>query len=222
MPDDNVLEVLAAHWAETRPFLSADDLAYIADRVVAIENAADSSAARRPLNELRTLLALRLPADNPVSATVLGARWVSADAADLPGSVALLRALPGLESLLQAASGPAARELSGVQAGLLAARALTEGEVRAAGGDPGRADLIRLPRGDRHVVLPAFQFAGDGTPLPVVTRVNRLLDAAGDPWGVADWWLGRNAWLNGIPADLLGSVPDAELIMAARAELPEA
>ena len=32
----------------------------------------------------------------------------------------------------------------------------------------------------------------------------RLLDADDDPFGVADWWLGRNAWLEGVPADLIG------------------
>jgi len=36
---------------------------------------------------------------------------------------------------------------------------------------------------------------------------------------VADWWLGRNAWLDAIPADLIGQVDDALLVRAARAEL---
>jgi hypothetical protein len=222
VPDGNVLTVLAAHWPATLPYLSPDDLAFIADRVAAIEAAADNTAALGPLSDLATLLALRLPPDHPVNKAILGLRYVTTDPANLPGSVAMLRALPGLESLLRPFPGTPGAAPGGVQAGLLAARALTEREVRAAGGDPGRADLIRLRRSDRHVVLPAFQFAPDGTPVPVVARVNALLDAAGDPWGVADWWLGRNAWLDGVPADLLGRVPDAELIMAAQAELPEA
>ena len=49
--------------------------------------------------------------------------------------------------------------------------------------------------------------------------INRLLDADDDPFGVADWWLGRNAWLDAIPADLIGQVAAALLVRAARAEL---
>lgn len=40
------------------------------------------------------------------------------------------------------------------------------------------------------VWYPAFQFdARHGSVHPVVKEVNELLDAAGDPWGVASWWL---------------------------------
>ncbi|MGJ3560402.1 hypothetical protein ACR6C2_25330 [Streptomyces sp. INA 01156] len=42
-----------------------------------------------------------------------------------------------------------------------------------------------------------------------------------DPWGAADWWLGGNSWLHGVPADLLGALPDEELEGAAL-ELVEA
>lgn len=49
----------------------------------------------------------------------------------------------------------------------------------------------------------------------------QLLDAAEDPWGVADWWLGANAWLGAVPAQLLGRVADDVLLDAARAVLVE-
>ncbi|MCW5254300.1 hypothetical protein [Streptomyces sp. SHP 1-2] len=69
---------------------------------------------------------------------------------------------------------------------------------------------------------PRFQFRpGTAEPLPVVRRINELLRADRDPWGAADWWLGGNAWLAGVPADLLGRLPDDELVRAA-AELVEA
>jgi hypothetical protein len=50
-----------------------------------------------------------------------------------------------------------------------------------------------------------------------VRAINTLLNAAGDPIGVADWWLSRNGWLGTRPSDLLGRVPDEVLLSAARA-----
>jgi hypothetical protein len=117
-------------------------------------------------------------------------------------------------------SGEAGEPPADAESWLLAAPALTEQQVREQGGDPGGDDLIRLPARDGQIVLPAFQFGPVCRPLPVVAAINRLLEAAEDPWGVADWWLGQNAWLGGIPSELLGSVDDDLLVRAARAELP--
>ncbi|MET7291500.1 hypothetical protein ABZS79_04970 [Streptomyces griseoloalbus] len=109
---------------------------------------------------------------------------------------------------------------------LLSAPALTEREHAALlsshGDQPG---LIRLadPRpGSSTARCPRFQFRpGTLQPLPVVLRINGLLRADLDPWGAADWWLGANSWLHGVPADLLGTLPDEELEGAAL-ELVEA
>lgn len=109
---------------------------------------------------------------------------------------------------------------------LLSAPALTEREHAALlsshGDQPG---LIRLadPRpGGSTARCPRFQFrSGTLQPLPVVLRINGLLRADLDPWGAADWWLGANSWLHGVPADLLGTLPDEELEEAAL-ELVEA
>jgi hypothetical protein len=81
------------------------------------------------------------------------------------------------------------------------------------------ADLIRLSPREGPDRAPAFQFGPRGVPLPIVVEINRMLDAVGDPWGVADWWLHPNAWLNAAPATLIGHVDDALLLDAARAEL---
>jgi hypothetical protein len=104
---------------------------------------------------------------------------------------------------------------------LRSAPALSEQQVRDNGCDPAEAGLIRLTGAGSQTLLPAFQFGRDGQPVPVVLTVNRLLDAESDPWGVADWWLGRNAWLRAVPAQLVGQVDDSLLVLAARAELPE-
>jgi hypothetical protein len=222
MPAHELVTVLTEHWPEVLEVLSPDQLAFLADRMAAIEAAAgDTKTARAELASLTTMLAVWLPPDHPVSLVVSGGlRLVGQLPADPVAIAAALRSLPGLQyPLRMPGTGGGSTEAS--QAWLLATPALTEQEVHAAGADPGRPDLIRLPRADRRVVLPAFQFGQDGSPVPVVAEVNLLLGAAGDPWGVADWWLGQNLWLNGAPADLLGRVPDAELVRAAQAELPE-
>lgn len=99
---------------------------------------------------------------------------------------------------------------------LLQEPSLTAAELRTEfRQDPDRPHLIRLARPGGPTRLPAFQFDAEGRPLPVVLAVNELLDSAGDPWGVADWWLGPNLWLGRPPAQLLGTCPDAHLLAAA-------
>ncbi|MEV4558700.1 hypothetical protein AB0K51_17145 [Kitasatospora sp. NPDC049285] len=98
----------------------------------------------------------------------------------------------------------------------------TEAQCRSAGADPSGPDLIRLTDRQGAVVLPRFQFDRvSGAALSAVLAVNRLLDADEDPWGVADWWLGGNAWLAGVPAELLGTERESSLLSAARAELAD-
>lgn len=115
-----------------------------------------------------------------------------------------------------AAAGPASI-LAEVTARLLSAPAFTEGELRRRGADPADPGLLRLDRPDGGCQWPSFQFAPDGAPLPVVRTVNLMLDAEADPVGVADWWLGVNAWLDARPSELIGIVADEEIVRAARA-----
>jgi hypothetical protein len=151
----------------------------------------------------------------------------------LPPEHAVLRALfadddvrfGGRLGALRSAAEPLTRRAAGApdplgvqaEAWLLAAAALSPEQVRASGQDPDQPWLIRLDRTDGGTQLPAFQFDAQGRPVPVVLEINALLDAADDPWGVADWWLGANAWLDGVPADLLGRVDDAVLLASALA-----
>jgi hypothetical protein len=230
VPEHDLAAVLAEHWADVLPYLGPQELAFLADRIAAVLAAGgNEQAARTEVASLTTMLTIWLPPGHPVYQAISGGqRFAPALAVDPFTTAALLRALPGLETLLPDLAPVAPAAMSAGQAGpgaaqawLLTAPARTEQQVREAGGDPSRPDLIRLTGADRAVVLPAFQFSQDGGPVPVVAEVNLLLGAAGDPWGVADWWLGQNVWLNGAPADLLGRVPDAELVRAAQAELPE-
>ncbi|MFF5436102.1 hypothetical protein [Streptomyces achromogenes] len=90
------------------------------------------------------------------------------------------------------------------------------GSAPPPGGPDPAAGLIRLRDPDDGFRYPRFQFKpGTAEPLPVVRRINALLCADRDPWGAADWWLGGNPWLGGVPAELLGVVPDDALERAA-------
>jgi hypothetical protein len=92
-------------------------------------------------------------------------------------------------------------------------------EPPAVGAQGAAADdgLIRLPRRDGGHQLPRFQFDDDLRPHDLVMRVNRLLDADDDPWGVADWWVSPHAVLDDPPATLLGTTREHELWAAASA-----
>ena len=236
LPD--IIEALAEHWDEVAPHLAPGDVALIAralHRMTAVPSA-DSTAAA----DIVQILAERLPAGHVVAELISAETRLAHPGATsgVPPSDALrfLLAVPALRAAGaggqqddHAASG--AGEQAGIparaqpddpaaDAWLLDAPALTEQQVRDRGGDPRRNDLIRLTTPAGQVVLPTFQFGRSGQPVPVVARINRLLAAAEDPWGVADWWLGANAWLDAVPAGLIGRVDDGLLLRAALAELP--
>jgi hypothetical protein len=102
-----------------------------------------------------------------------------------------------------------------VEARLLSLPSLTQNEVRRNNVDPDDDGLIRLPVPNRGVRLPAFQLNPAGRPWPVLREVNRRLNAAADPWGVAYWWVDPHQWLAASPATLLGQGRDDRLRWAA-------
>jgi len=80
-----------------------------------------------------------------------------------------------------------------------------------------RSSLLGLPHG-RGFLYPGFQLdAGRREVRPEVQEVNRILDAADDPWGVASWWVSINDRLGGRPLDLVGSARARDLVEAAKA-----
>ena len=67
------------------------------------------------------------------------------------------------------------------------------------------SDLLGLPQAHRFL-YPDFQFDLERRQIfPVVEAVNRRLNAAQDPWGVASWWFSRHDRLGARPADLVGT-----------------
>jgi hypothetical protein len=107
------------------------------------------------------------------------------------------------------------------RAALLAHPNRDAAQVRAAGGDPYAAGLLRLTGPDGEPRLPDFQFGPDGRPLPTVVTINELLGAADDPWGVAAWWFDHNGYLADAPAAVLGRLPDEDLIALARGAMAD-
>lgn len=210
MSDHDFLVTLARNWPTVLAELDRDDARRFTELVGQIRSAATSDEAEDASYELRQL-AHRLPRGHPVRTAASSDRYATGPAViDLADIAAILGELD-LQFRPDGDDDP--------DAWLQAAPSLSEQEVRALGVAPERADLIRLPGQDQdgRPRLPAFQFGADGRPVPVVLTVNELLGASTDPWGVADWWLGENAWLEAVPADLIGRVADAVLLQAARA-----
>jgi hypothetical protein len=83
-----------------------------------------------------------------------------------------------------------------------------------------RGDLLAVPRRNAYL-YPAFQFdRSRGCALDAAVRINRLLGAHEDPWGVASWWTTPSERLhNRKPKDLLGTSEEPLLLSLAEAEL---
>ncbi|MDE0170196.1 MAG: hypothetical protein OXS29_11895 [bacterium] len=80
-----------------------------------------------------------------------------------------------------------------------------------------QSSIFGLPYGNGFL-YPAFQF--DPRKRAVFTEVrsvNEQLIAVEDPWGVASWWMSRNARLGVRPVDLVGTDRGDDLVAVARA-----
>ncbi|MFE4537466.1 hypothetical protein ACFRKB_20640 [Streptomyces scopuliridis] len=241
MSMEDLNRIVADHLAELVARLDADGRAEVASLQARMRAASDPKPYAR-----RLLLALAeaLPPEHPVALAILRqANWRAPDVLDraaIDAEAAALLSLAGLSfepepamttnamttnaSTANAgtpAPGPAAL-MDLVRRRVLATTpVLSEDEARALGRDGVARDLIRLdgPRGA--TAVPRFQFEPSGRPREVVVRVNRLLGADRDPWGVTAWWLATNVWLGDPPADLLGTDRDDDLVACAGVTLGE-
>ncbi|MFB8240152.1 hypothetical protein ACFC58_26765 [Kitasatospora purpeofusca] len=226
----DLLDVLQEHWDEVQEHL--DETAKAA---VAALLDAPSADPERTARRIARLVLAALPDGHPVRVPLEDSvRYSRAGHTGALDGAAVRRALDLFRSGFSSSSftGPGVPAGPEPDAGLvppddaddwlLAADSVSAAEYRSGGHDPADPDLIRLTDHQGTVRLPSFQFDGaSGRPLPVVVAVNRLLDADDDPWGVADWWLGANAWLDAVPARLLGTPGEHGLLAAARAEIAE-
>ncbi|MFJ5776137.1 hypothetical protein [Streptomyces sp. NPDC093094] len=230
-----VLAAAAAGYDGLESRLTARDLARLASLLAVLRAAGTTDEARR--DAAGRAAALLRPVLEPDAAAALGAARFTGTGTDpgflgfRPEDLAVL-VLDG-HRMVGPILGPVRDRLLAVPARETGPRprppsdqdvpgpsARDTGTDARAGADPEAdaetVDLIGLPVGGGRLRLPAFQFAADGRPRPVVLTVNRLLDARRDPWGVADWWLSPNAWLAEAPHLLLGTPREAEVIEAAR------
>jgi hypothetical protein len=212
------MAVLAEEWENLEQQLSPEQFGELSELAAEFAGEGDPGMSMDIAKRITDLLFEWLPVDHPV----LRALRESTDRFRGPASRAAdMRTWFRLAEALGARLGdpaPTAEEV--MREGsewLLAATAFDGDEVRARGLDPGDPDLILLHRADGTERWPAFQFGPDGGLRSVVRTINRILDAADDPYGAADWWLGRHGQLGDAPARLIGRVPDERLIAVARA-----
>lgn len=228
------MAALAEHWDDVISRLDAAHAQQLRDLIAEVGGADHTGT----VVQIAQLLVRGLPPEHPVRRalskgylfTSATADWLALreDLATAAGVAIAATRAPGPDNGQDDSSERVAGDidapediLAEVTDRLMHAPALTEDEVRRRGANPADPSLIRLDRPDGDQQWPSFQFARDGGPVPVVQAVNTMLGAATDPLGVADWWLGANAWLDGRPCDLIGDIPDELLLRAARAVTEE-
>ncbi|WP_062212900.1 hypothetical protein [Streptomyces sp. NBRC 109706] len=211
MDAEELIGLLARRRDHLREHLTPEAQGQLLDAVGALRRAGgDERERRRALLGVRRVLRA-LPLDSQVREAVENRVRLDpgSTVVDLARVDELLRLLAREPDEEEAAEEATREILRAARRRLLAAPSRP-----APGADEG---LIRLPDPERGARCPEFQFGADDRLRPVVRRVNALLLADEDPWGAADWWLGGNRWLAGVPAQLIGEVPDTRLIEAARA-----
>ena len=221
----HALTVLAEQWEDVRDRLPPAEFDSVSELVDEFTREGDRVISEEIAEEIADLLRARLPRDHPVLAALRAReeRLAPDPARRAAELAAWFRLAEPLRARLGDVVSPTAEEVErGATRWLLDAPALGADDLRANGLDPGDPDLIRLDDADGTGRWPSFQFAPDGAPLRIVQTINRILEAYDDPFGAADWWLGTNARLGDAPARLVGTLPDDELIAAARAGTGEA
>ncbi|GAA4394918.1 hypothetical protein [Tsukamurella soli] len=85
----------------------------------------------------------------------------------------------------------------------------------------GSGKVVALPVNGRNL-FPDFQFDADRREvLPLVAEINHALDARGDPWGVASWWLSETGHVRDrrSPAELAVDGAHDDLLRAMVADM---
>ncbi|MGP4020987.1 hypothetical protein [Saccharopolyspora sp. 5N708] len=205
-----MLDALTAEWDEVADQLDPETFTRLVALVAELQDAPDSETSALIAEDIASLLADVLPVTHPVRRAL-----AEPESRLRRPEVDWQRVSTDLRDRLTGSAPSADLDR------LRAADSLDAQQVEAADGDPADPDLIRLPSDTGPDRFPAFQFDAAGAPRELVRAVNRQLHAAEDPWGAADWWLGPNDWLGGVPAELIGRVDDAVLVEAARADSAE-
>lgn len=223
MGTSEAIRVLIRDWPGIRKRLTDRTREQIQERVIELAAEPIPELITSKAGQLCLLIGDELPPVHPfrVALTEGGTRFLRSDS----DAVSLADWFSTRDTLLYLITTRGTRRATTeevqeqAEAWLLAADSLSESELVTRGVDPGAPDLIRLEGRDGQAQWPAFQF---GARAELIKAINGILDAADDPWGAADWWLGRHSRLGGVPATLLGEVDDEVLVDAARTERAEA
>jgi hypothetical protein len=219
------LRALAEHWDDIVRRLDQLDAAELQVRVGDLTTASIPAMSVEKAMDLTDFLATRLPRDHPFREALAAneLRFATPMQHEPERLATFLNLADTLRGRVTPDDVPSAeRVMRMASLWLLEADSFGVETVRGFGRDPLDADLIRLPREDGTEQWPAFQFDQRGAVPDIVRAINKMLRANEDPWGVADWWLGDNAWLDAVPARLVGRTDDDRLINAAARELAEA
>lgn len=223
MGTSEAIDVLVQDWPGIRKRLTDRTRQLVQDRIVELASEPIPELITGKAGQLCVLIGNELPPVHPfrVALTEGGTRFLrpDTDATALADWFSTRETLLSLIRRRDIARVTTEEVQEQAEAWLLAADSVSESELLARGVDPGAADLIQLEGHDGRARWPAFQF-GDRAEL--IRAINGILDAADDPWGAADWWLGRHARLGGVPAKLLGEIDDQVLLDAAMTERAEA
>jgi hypothetical protein len=205
-----MLDALTDEWDDVADRLDPETFTRLVALVAELQDAADPETSVLITADIAALLGAALPMTHPVRRAL-----AEPESRFRRPEVDWQRLSTGLRDRLTGSAPDADLDR------LRAADSVDAQQIEAAGGDPADPDLIRLPSDTGPARWPAFQFDAAGAPRELVRTVNRYLRAAEDPWGAADWWLGPNDWLGGVPAELIGQVDDRALIDAARDDSAE-
>ncbi len=200
-----MIDALAERWDDVLPRLDAAQQRTLRTLVVELADARDEQSRRSRSQDIAGLLFKALPKDHPV--VVVGNRFTVEPSVRLSPSGLFTRLRL---RVAEEAPWPAVDRI-------LTTEWETARALRGRGIDPDLPELIRLDRPDGDLAVPTFQFTGDGRPRETVLRINDVLHAHDDPWGVADWWLSSNVWLHDAPVDLLDGPQEHQLLAAAHA-----
>lgn len=221
----HAIETLAADWDVIHAELSEDTFAELVDLVTQFVMESAPDLADEFAGQIAGLLSDSLPVQHPFRRALSRQenRWSSGTTRSVGELTSWLRSSEMLrKQVIPDDPLPTIDEIMrGATEWLLAENAFSEAEMLERSQNPADRDLIRLDREDGGYQWPAFQFDDTGQLLDLVRQVNRILDVRDDPWGVADWWLGSNIWLRGVPAELIGQIDDQDLIDAALGEQAE-
>jgi hypothetical protein len=202
----HIIAALVEDWDRVYRLLDEQARAVLRQYVTSMAEAQTPRQRTTSANKVVQLLMSHVPEDPVLD--VKGRRFGrAAQPADIDSALILLS-----RTLHSRTAGGGART---ADERILANRWETAHALRRRGVDPDIPDLIRLDRADGSRAVPTFQFDEHGAPIPVVLRVNQVLGAYDDPWGVADWWLSTNVWLHEPPFALVGRTPDHLLVAAA-------